>query len=189
MKNLFWITFCVLLSFSSCREASDSKSEQSETNALLSASGKVIQRELYLIDKILASNYTVRVEALILNDVNASRKTGALQISTYSTVGPKLTTHTGILDYDEIEKVIGVLEHIKANVINTTPEVSSKIEFLSKSGLKAGAYYEPLQSVWTIFFNTEGDEPTARGSVPLDHLDEAISVFREALQFVNGKIA
>jgi hypothetical protein len=190
MKNLFLTASVVALClFCSCGQDAKSKSEQSKTKELLSASGKLLHQELYLVDKILASNYTVRVEAIIINDVNGGGKTGALQISTYSTVGPKLTTHRNLLDYDEIEQVINTLEHIKSNVVNTAPEISSKVEFLSKSGLKAGAYYEPdQQKLWTVFFNTEGDEPTARGSVPLDHLDEAISVFRQALQFVNDKI-
>jgi hypothetical protein len=186
-KTILLVTLTTLLGASSYGREAKQDTTKSKTEALLSEPGKLLQRELFLIDKILASNYTIRVEAIIINDINASSRTGALQISTYSTVGPQLTTHVGTIDYDEIKPVIKTLEYIKTDVIDSSPEVSSKVEFLSGSGLKVGAHYDPYRKSWSVIFNPETDEPAACGSVPLDHLDEAISVFRQALEFIDER--
>jgi len=188
MKNIL-ILIALTLSFacSPLQKQSEQGQLQSKLQKLLDEPGKALQKEVYLVDKLPANNYTIKVEAIIVNDVISKEKTSALQLSTYSTVGSALTTHTGLLDEDEIEPVIKLLEYLRDTSLKSKLDTDANIRFHSRSGINIGAYYDARLDSWLIYFNTKGEEAVARSVLRgNDKIDEAISVFQDALETVKS---
>ncbi|MDR3245994.1 MAG: hypothetical protein LBT50_06130 [Prevotellaceae bacterium] len=182
-KSILVISVLVLVFACAPVQKQADEAQVSKLQKLLDTPGKSLQQEVYLVDKLPATNYTIRVEAIVVNDVITNEKATAVKLSTYSTVGSALTTHTGLLDEDEIEPVIKLLEHLRDTTLKSKPDTDSNIRFHSRSGIHIGANYDARLSSWLIYFNTKGEEQTARSVLRENNkIDEAISVFRDALE-------
>jgi hypothetical protein len=148
MKNLFITLLSIILftysSFSQQLEKNLSKSEEFSQKA-----GLLVERNFSDIGSVQG----VQIQVMKVKDLISGTEFKSLRFeyvfkSSYST-----DTKIAVLDSDEIEGLIKSLNFIKTNVHNSTRESYSEITFTSRTGFKAGCYWD--NGKWKNFMKLE----------------------------------
>jgi hypothetical protein len=148
MKNLFITLLSIILftysSFSQQLEKNLSKSEEFSQKA-----GLLVERNFIDIGSVQG----VQIQVMKVKDLISGTEFKSLRFeyvfkSSYST-----DTKIAVLDSDEIEGLIKSLNFIKTNVHNSTRDSYSEITFTSRTGFKAGCYWD--SGKWKNFMKLE----------------------------------
>lgn len=132
---------------------SQEKVEKQTTQAeqFSATAGTLIEKQFIDIGKVKGVN----VQVMKFKDLNNGTSKSALRFeyeykSSY-TSGTKIAT----LDLDEIDGLIKSMKNLNTSIFSSTREVYTEVTFISRTGFKAGAYYDIEKAKWITFVKLE----------------------------------
>lgn len=168
--------FCLSANAQEKKQEEASKSKAVE---LLKKDGVLLKKDFYDIGKVAG----VTFQNIVITDISAGTKTGALRIETsyYSSLGTD--TYIGTLDYDELAGCIKSLTYIKDNIITTIPENYVECEYKTKDGVSLGAFLSSTkkEKTWKIYIQTKSYTNRSQNFMKSDNIIEIISLLNQSM--------
>ncbi len=148
-KILFFVLSFVMVANVSL--AQDSKGEsKSKTVEFMAGCGSLMKKEFYNLTKVKS----VENQVLIITNVLTGKKVGCMRLEISSYDGHSSDSYIGTLDYEELDACIKSLTYIKDELLPTSPQVYTEVEYKTLDNLKLGAYYSGTK--WTAFIYLKG---------------------------------
>ncbi len=115
-----------------------------------------------------------------MTNVLTGKKMGCLRLETAGYDD----TYIGTLDYEELDACIKSLNYIKDQLLPSTPEVYTEVEYKTLDNLKIGAYYE---KIWTAFVYTRGYTSRSAEFLDANTVASFIDVMKQAKTIIAEK--
>lgn len=177
-KILFILLSFVLMSNVAFAQESENESK-SKTVEFMAGCGSLMKKEFYDLPKVKG----VSNQVLIITNVLTGKKIGCLRVETTYYNGRSTDSYIGTLDFEELDACVKSLTYIKDELLPTTPEVYTEVEYKTLDNLKLGAFHS--KGKWTSFIYTKGY--TSRSA---DFLDSSnIATFIEVMNQAKAMIA
>jgi hypothetical protein len=150
MKKITFLFIGLLMTtFAYSQEKVEKQTTQAEQFS--ATAGTLIEKQFIDIGKVKG----VTVQVMKFKDLNNGTSKSALRFeyvyrSSYSSDN-KIST----LDLDEIDGLIKSITNLKTSVFSSTRDVYTEVTFTSRTGFKAGAYYDVDKAKWVTFVKLE----------------------------------
>lgn len=136
MKKLTISIVISLISYTLLSQVKEKELSNAETFS--NQSGSLIEKQFIPIGKIKG----VEVSVMKIKDLNSNVSKSALRFeyeykSQYTT-----DSKIAVLDNDEIEGLVKSMNNMIASVFNSTRTVYTEVNFMSRTGFKAGCYFD-----------------------------------------------
>lgn len=155
----------------------DSKSE-SKTVAFRDRSGSLMKEQVYNIGKFNRISY----DAIIYTDLNENEVMGSLRVTTSDT----RYLYYGYLDSDEIDAALKTLSYIQDNVLGSTPDTETKIEYNSRDKVRIGVS-AGVSGNWTVYVYAHSYDKDTKMTFNSDDLPKMIEAIKKAQELINNK--
>lgn len=185
MKKLFvfiLLAFTTLVSYS--QDVPKEPESKSKTVEFMSKDGTFFSKELFDIKKIKGVNCQV----LILTDLVTKKKMGSLRLETSYSSQYSSDTYVGTLDQDELEACIKSLEYLVSEILPSTPETYTEVQYSSRDGVKFGAYSDSKKNKWQAFVYTKSYTSRSAEFFDASNITELIEVMKTAKQMISEKV-
>ena len=143
---LFALVATTTISFGQTKEKELSQAEQFSATA-----GTLIEKQFVDIGKVKG----ISVQVMKLKDLNNSTSKSALRFEYEYKSSYTSDTKIATLDLDEIDGLIKSMNGLKTNVFPSTRDVYTEVTFTSRTGFKAGAYYDVDKAKWVAYMKLE----------------------------------
>jgi hypothetical protein len=132
---------------------SQDKIEKQTTQAeqFSATSGTLIEKQFIDIGKVKG----VAVQVMKFKDLNNGASKSALRFEYVYKSSYSSDTKIATLDLDEIDGLIKSINNLKTTVFSSTRNVYTEVTFTSRTGFKAGAYYDVDKAKWVTFVKLE----------------------------------
>ena len=132
---------------------SQEKVEKQTTQAeqFSATAGTLIEKQFVDIGKVKG----VTVQVMKFKDLNNGTSKSALRFEYEYKSSYTSDTKIATLDLDEIDGLIKSINNLKTTVFSSTRDVYTEVTFTSRTGFKAGAYYDVDKSKWVTFVKLE----------------------------------
>jgi hypothetical protein len=95
----------------------------------------------------------VKVQVMVISDMMSNSKVSGVRFEVEKSTRYSSDTKVAFLDKDEVDGLIKSLGILKSSVLNTTRDSYTEVEFRSRSGFSAGAFYS--DGKWSAFMKLE----------------------------------
>lgn len=144
---LFLGLLFISISFSQDKiEKQTTQAEQFSTTA-----GTLMEKQFIDIGKVKG----VSVQVMKLKDLNNGTSKSGLRFEYLYKSSYSSDTKIATLDIDEIDGLIKSINNLKTTVFPSTRDVYTEVTFTSRTGFKAGAYYDVDKAKWVTFIKLE----------------------------------
>lgn len=132
---------------------SQEKVEKQTTQAeqFSATAGTLIEKQFIDIGKVKG----VTVQVIKFKDLNNGTSKSALRFEYEYKSSYSSDTKIATLDLDEIDGLIKSITNLKSSVFSSTRDVYTEVTFTSRTGFKAGAYYDVDKAKWVTFVKLE----------------------------------
>lgn len=146
--------------------------EQSKLEAFSARSGTVIERQFIDIGDVRG----VKIQVYKVMDLVSKTNISGLRFeytvrSSYST-----DDKIAVLDSDEVDGLIKTIDMLKATVFPSTRDSYTEVEYRSRGGFEAGAYYSDKK--WTAFLKLEKYDSKSIVTMRTEDLDALLIVLQ-----------
>lgn len=166
-----WLSITGLAYSQEKKEVQTTLAEQFSSQA-----GILIEKQFIDIGKVKG----ISVQVMKVKDLNDGSSKSALRFeyeykSSYST-----DTKIATLDLDEIDGLLKSMNSLITNVFPSTREVYTEVTFISRTGFKAGAYYDNERKRWTPYFKLEKFDSNSSVYVSNEDFSNLLKLIEEA---------
>ena len=132
---------------------SQEKVEKQTTQAeqFSATAGTLIEKQFVDIGKVKG----VTVQVMKFKDLNNGTSKSALRFEYEYKSSYTSDTKIATLDLDEIDGLIKSIKNLTTTVFSSTRDVYTEVTFTSRTGFKAGAYYDVDEAKWVTFVKLE----------------------------------
>jgi len=150
MKKITSLIIGLLMtSFAFSQEKIEKQTTQAEQFS--ATSGTLIEKQFIDIGKFKG----VTVQVIKFKDLNDETSKSALRFEYEYKSSYSSDTKIATLDLDEIDGLIKSINNLKTAVFSSIREVYTEVTFTSRTGFKAGAYYDVDKAKWVTFIKLE----------------------------------
>jgi hypothetical protein len=132
---------------------SQEKVEKQTTQAeqFSATAGTLIEKQFIDIGKVKG----ITVQVMKFKDLNNGTSQSALRFEYEYKSSYSSDTKVSVLDLDEIDGLIKSITNLNTTVFSSTRNVYTEVTFISRTGFKAGAYYDVDKAKWVTFVKLE----------------------------------
>src|SRR6266404_1791342 len=147
---IFALAFIVSLSCFSQTPAAAAR-DKSNIEKFTEKSGGLLEKTYLSIGSVGG----VKVEVLVLTDLMVNSKITGVRFEMEKVTSYSTSTKVAFLDQDEIDGLAKSLGILKAKVFQSKRDTYTEINFRSRSGFEAGAFYDTDKGKWATFMKLE----------------------------------
>lgn len=176
MQNLFLFILFLTTTCSYGQEKNEKITSQAEQFSAVS--GTLIEKKFIDIGKVKG----VSIQVMKLKDLNSGESISALRFeyeyrASYTSISDTKIAH---LDLDEIDGLIKSMKNIKTTVFPSIPTIYTEVTFTSRTGFKAGAYYDMTKAKWFTYVKLEKFDSDSRVFLNVEDFDLILSFVENA---------
>jgi len=187
MKNIFILFILILITNSAYSQDKDEKivpqaeqfkDEKAVTQAeqFSATAGTLIEKKIIDIGKIKG----VSIQVMKLKDLISGDVISALRFEYEYRTSYTSDTKIATLDLDEIDGLLKATNSIKNTVFKSTPDTYTEVTFISRTGFKAGAYYDVNKSKWFAYLKLEQYDSNSRVFLNTEDFDLILKLVEQA---------
>jgi hypothetical protein len=150
MKKIITLTIALLMTiFAYSQEKVEKQTTQAEQFS--ATAGTLIEKQFIDIGKVKG----ITVQVMKFKDLNNGTSQSALRFEYEYKSSYSSDTKVSVLDLDEIDGLIKSITNLNTTVFSSTRNVYTEVTFISRTGFKAGAYYDVDRAKWVTFVKLE----------------------------------
>ncbi|MEQ1645450.1 MAG: hypothetical protein ABL959_18515 [Pyrinomonadaceae bacterium] len=191
MKRVFPFLLLVLAGSSVFGQVAQADKPVSKIEQFSTRSGGLIEKRFIDVGSIKISRVTqgqVKIQSLIVTDLVANSVLSGVRFEyVVSEMFPsdRKTTKTAFLDADEVDGLIKSINFLKMNVFDTTKEDYTEVEYTSRAGFSAGAFFTLKEKKWSGFLKLakyDSDSSVFMDPRDFDRVLELVQLAKEKLK-------
>jgi hypothetical protein len=148
--------------------------EQSQLESLAAKSGVVHERQYIDIGEIKG----VKVQVYRVTDLVSKSSVSGVRFETTVRSSYSSDAKIAVLDADEVDAVIKTIDVLKASIFPTTRESYTEVEYRSRGGFEAGAYFSDAK--WSAFVKLEKYDSKSIVFMKPEDLDALLALLHTA---------
>jgi hypothetical protein len=150
MKKIITLSIALLMTiFAFSQEKVEKQTTQAEQFS--ATAGTLIEKQFIDIGKVKG----ITVQVMKFKDLNNGTSQSALRFEYEYKSSYSSDTKVSVLDLDEIDGLIKSITNLNTTVFSSTRNVYTEVTFISRTGFKAGAYYDVDKAKWVTFVKLE----------------------------------
>lgn len=185
MKRLLFVLALMMPMFLNAQEKEEKSN--SKTLEFMAKDGIVLKKEFYNLPDVGSSYNKTQNQVLIVTDLKSNEKRGCLRIITNYPSSSGNTEYIGTLDPDELDAAIVSMEKILAEIIPTTPETYTEVDYKTRDGIEIGTFWKEKKNEWTIYVKTKSYTSRSMSTFKAEELELLIINLKDAKQMINEK--
>jgi|CXWL01.1.fsa_nt_gi hypothetical protein len=169
---LFLLSFVTVASGQVVRPTPEK--EQSQLESLAAKSGVVHERQYIDVGEVKG----IKVQIYRITDLVSKFSVSGVRFEATVRSSYSSDQKIAVLDADEIDAVIKTIEVLKANIFPTARESYTEVEYRSRGGFEAGAYFS--DGKWTGFVKLEKYDSKSIVFMKPEDLDSLLTLLQTA---------
>ena len=150
MKNLIISILLVFFSLASFSQQQTVK-QLSKGEEFSQQSGALIEKQFNTVGTVKG----IEIAVAKVNDLISGKKISFVRFEYVAHESYGSDTKVGSLDVDELDALIKSLKILLSDIFTTTREVYTEVNFKSRSGLSAGAYFNVEKKKWVTYIQLD----------------------------------
>jgi hypothetical protein len=146
-KDTIVMVILGLLTFSSPTFGQIKEKNLTDAEQFSLTTGTLIERSFVEAGSIKG----IHMQIITFKDLNSGNSQSALRFEVMAKGSYSTTEKSAAIDLEEINDLTKAIRNLQANVFPTTRPTYTEVNFKSKTGFEAGAYYQRDKSKWTAY--------------------------------------
>lgn len=148
--------------------------EQSNIEKFSERSGTLIERKYIDVGTIK----DCKIQVMLISDMMTNAKTSGVRFEMEKADRYTSSTKIAFLDKDEVDGLIKSLSILKSNVLTSQRDSYTEVEFTSRSGFSAGAFY--ADGKWSAFMKLKKYDSDSYVFIKPEDLDALAGLLQQA---------